>query len=475
MIVLSHAQTGHGLSFDNYNTIYAITTNPAFSVESKSKWQINGFSYNNLNFTDVGEIDPLDLNYLSTPSGFNGISYDTNFEASSTTNTAFSERDWLLPSVIYKLSDKIAIGLAWRSRVITNYSDFNGGFFEVVNQGEETQSTPENYPSTRQNFTNTSHHWGELGVNFAVSIINTDNHVIKLGGTVKWLRGQGVINIKGENFETSLTNNNQLEIRSGSTLTYLNTFENTENQGSDIISTDITSNIFGGPFQNFFSNKLSNNNFGGDAGLVWEIRTKATNRLDRGLSESSVNLYKIKISGSLLDLGLITYDKDPNGNKANVLNDLLNVENNLSTTLQNFNTRGALINILRQNIGTNVNREQQRGEVKVALPTSLNLNIDYLLSNAKNLYLNLNYTHPIRENTDDFANQRMQLITLTPRIEHPNWSIYAPISYGAETDLGFGLGGRYKFITAGVALNQFINQGGFNYVYIGINQSLIKL
>lgn len=461
---LSYAQSGHGFSFDNYNSIYALTINPAFSVESKAKWQVNGLSYNTLSFTDVGEISPFDLNYLSAPNGFDGIDYSTNFPPEETQNNMHLERDWLLPTVTYKFNDRISAGLVLRSRALVNYSNFNGSLFEVVNLGASTVSTVESYPNTPFNFTNTAHYWNEVGLNLAISIINNDNHIIKIGGTGKWLMGQGVVNVTGTNVQSNLNALNQLTISSG-TITYLNTFESEE---------DTESNVLLGPFQSFFNSTSTSSNFGGDAGLVWEIRTSNTNRLERGLSESAVNLYKVKLSASVLDLGSITYDTDVNDNvspQRGVLNDTYDV-NGLTVPVSNF-PQNNLVEVLEDNAASDeVSRNQPRGEVKVALPTSLNVNVDYLIKSDNNYYVNINYLHPIRENEEDFSNQRMQLLAVTPRFEKPDWSIYVPISYGFETDFGIGIGGRYKYVTAGFSIPEL---GGINYVYVGFNAPLIKL
>jgi len=461
---LSYAQSGHGFSFDNYNSLYALTINPAFSVESKAKWHVNGFSYSNINFTNIGEIDPINFTYLSTPNGFDGIDYGSNFPPEETQNNMHTERDWLLPSVIYKFNDRISAGLVLRSRALTNYTGFNGALLEIVNVGEATNSTVETYPNTPFNFTNTAHYWNEVGLNFAVSIPINDSNIFKIGGTAKWLMGQGVVNVTGNNVQSSLNALNQLTISSG-TITYLNTFESEE---------DTESNVLLGPFQNFFNSTSTSSNFGADVGLVWEIRTSNTDRLERGLSESAVNLYKVKLSASVMDLGSITYDTDVNDNvnpQRGVLNDTYNV-NGLTVPVSNF-AQNNLVEVLENNSSSSeVSRNQPRGEVKAALPTALNVNVDYLVNNDNNIYVNANFVQPVRKNEDDFSNQRMQLLTVTPRLEKPNWSVYVPISASFEnSDFAVGLGARYKYVTAGIAIPEL---GGVSFIYFGFNAPLIK-
>ena len=111
-------QTSQGLSFDNYNGIYNVTTNPAFSVESKSKWHINGLSYTSLNFTDIGVNDALSIDYNKSPNGFNAVSFEENTTSNQVLHNAFTEQEWLLPSVIFKPSDRLAFGLLLRARQV---------------------------------------------------------------------------------------------------------------------------------------------------------------------------------------------------------------------------------------------------------------------------------------------------------------------------------------------------------------------
>ena len=190
------------------------------------------------------------------------------------------------------------------------------------------------------------------------------------------------------------------------------------------------------------------------------------------MSEAAVNLYKLKVAAAIVDMGSITYDTNPNTKQA-VVNDTYQISQ-LQLTTSDFPDKN-LITVLREETGSAVNRRQPRGEVKVALPTAVNLNVDYLFNANQNIYINVNYMHPIRENTDTFSNQRAQMVTVTPRMENPNWSFYLPLSYGVDSGFAGGIGGRFKFLTAGLSVSNFVNDGGLNYVFIGINQTLFKL
>ncbi|GGG40271.1 hypothetical protein GCM10011414_07230 [Croceivirga lutea] len=468
----SFGQTSQGLSFDNYNGIYNIATNPAFSVESKSKWHINGLSYSSLNFTAIGVNDALSLEYNKSPNGFNAISFEENNTSNENLHNAFTEQDWLLPSVIFKPTERLAFGLLLRARQLTNYSNFSGKFWQGLNAktGFENTGPIQNDPHT---FVNTSHSWSEVGLNISYTLVNSDKHLIKIGGTAKLLLGQGVVNIRGDNFSISKTqeNPNQVTI-SADSLKYLNTYENPFNSNADIITQIDENNIFAGPFNSFFNSTSTSGNLGGDAGLVWEYRPSTTNRLDRGVSEAAVNLYKLKVAAAIVDLGSITYETNPNTDGA-IVNDTYQISQ-LPLATSDFPDEN-LIAVLREETGEEVNRSQPRGEVKVSLPTAVNVNVDYLFSANQNIYINVNYMHPIRKNTDAFSNQRNQMVTVTPRMENPNWSFYLPLSYGVDSGFAGGIGGRFKFITAGLSVSNFVNEGGLNYLFIGINQTLFKL
>lgn len=454
-------QTNHGFSYDNYSGIYSTIANPANAVESKHRLHFNGVSYNRLGATDFGEVNFLDIE--QNPNGFNGIDYPEELAGATNDNFLVSNSDILLPSVLWNFHPKHAIGLLLRSRSFSDYNGFNGQFWKDVNN-DFTEGTQSN-SFQNSTFNNTVHSWNEVGLNYAIVLLNTNYHFVKLGGTFKLLLGSGGAEFRGENlnggYSESSTGN--LSLESGE-ITYLNTqFKNPE-LGNESV------NFLLSPFKNF---STKNTGIGGDVGLVYEWRPRETNNVGVRNNAGAVNTYKLRLSASILDMGTITYAKDSKDIIQNTFN--INPSNNANINIPKSEVENiGFISALR-NANISENNDPQQGAATFALPRSLNLGLDYILFNDKNYYVNINYVLPLTDTKEAYANTRTKLITLTPRYETRKLSIYLPVSYGADTGFFAGAGVRYGPVTLGTAaLTGMFDMGNVRHVYVGINLPLLE-
>tara|TARA_R110002051_G_scaffold180913_3_gene250402 strand:+ start:64961 stop:66364 length:1404 start_codon:yes stop_codon:yes gene_type:complete len=443
------SQTGHGLSFDNYNGIYGSTTNPANTAQSKYRWHVNGLSYNNMGTADFGAIDYIDIE--AHPNGFNGLNFNDNIDNSSDNNFMISDSDVMLPSVLYNINDKHAVSLILRSRAFSDYSNFNGQFFADLNNGFET-AEGNTFNST---FNNTNHYWGEIGLNYALVLVNSNYHFIKIGGTAKYLMGSQAVEARGT-LEGSYTTGTSGNV----------TFTNV-----DLVYLKTTKEDLPNESQKFYTNAFENfgNNGsgkGGDIGIVYEWRPRETNRVDVRSNAGAVNTYKLKISAAILDIGSIKY-------KTTIQKDSLftNSQSQIST---NDISNDGLIKTLKDN--PNISENPQQGEVTFALPRSLNIGLDYIIFNDKNYYVNLNYIKSLTKAEDVYTNSRLDLITLTPRYETQKLSVYLPITYEQNSsDIYAGFGVRYGPITIGsAALSSLVTDGKMKHLYFGLNLPLFQ-
>ena len=210
---------------------------------------------------------------------------------------------------------------------------------------------------------------------------------------------------------------------------------------------------------------MNGSGIGGDIGLVYEWRPRETNRVGVRNSSRAVNIYKLKISAAVLDIGSVNYKGE---------NDDILLRNFVpNTTIATPTSVQELFTSLITNNGAQ--NPQERGNVTFALPRSLNIGLDYIIFNDKNYYLNLNYIKGLNSTEDEYANTRLDLITLTPRFETRDFSAYLPISYEATTGIYAGLGIRYKYVTVGcAALNTFVSNKPLNHIYFGINLPILE-
>jgi hypothetical protein len=454
-----YSQIGHGFSFDNYNGIYGATTNPAHTTQSKYRWHINGLSFNQTGIADFGAIDYFDIE--ANPNGFNGLNFSENIDQSTNANFMVSDTDVMLPSVLYNISDKHAVGLIFRSRVFSDYSNFNGQFFADLDNKFENAESGE-FNST---FNNTSQHWKEIGLNYALVLVNSNYHFIKIGGTAKYLIGSKAVEARG-----TLTGNYTSGTSGDVTFTsvdlaYLNTTkDNLQNSAEKFYS-----NAFG----NFDNN---GSGYGGDIGIVYEWRPRETNRVDVRSNAGAVNTYKLKISAAILDIGSIKYSKSNKNDPEKSINQqnlIIEQNSNAAISKSDIVTDG-LVAALSRN--ANISLNPQQGEVTFALPRSLNIGLDYIIFNDKSYYVNLNYIKSLTKNEDLYTNSRLDLITLTPRYETQKFSLYLPITYEQNSsDIYAGFGVRYGPITIGsAALSSLVMDGKMKHLYFGLNLPLFQ-
>jgi hypothetical protein len=460
-------QLNHGLSFDNYGGIYGVVANPANSVESKHKLHVNAISYNNWNYADFGAVDLL--NVETNPNGFNGLDFSKNISDPTKANNMTSNRDVMLPSILWGFHEKHAVSLILRSRSFADYQNFDGNLWAQLNE-PITEIT--GGVSGESNFNNTVHHWDEVGLNYAFVVFKSNYHFLKFGGTIKYLSGRGGVELSGidPNNNTdprpngSITANETGSSVSEAEFAYLNTFTN------ELPQPNFTSDQ-----PNAISNAFSLQNkgwgIGGDLGFVYEWRPRETNRVGVRNSSSGVNTYKLRISASVLDLGTVNYEGfeggDNNINRRTYSVDSPALPISTNNLEEFFDTLG----------GSNTATPPiQQGSVSFALPRSLNIGLDYIIFNDKNYYINLNYVHPLTNVEDAFSNMRMQLMTLTPRFETRDFSAYVPITYGVvSSSIHAGIGVRYKYITAGcAALSSFVQDKPLNHIYVGLSLPILE-
>jgi hypothetical protein len=454
------AQVNHGFTYDNYGGIYGVVANPANSVESKHKLHVNAISYNHWNYADFGSVNLLSVE--TNPNGFNGLDFSQNTDKPSKDNTMTSNRDVMLPSILWGFHEKHAVSLVLRSRSFTDYQNFDGNLWARLNEptAEITGGV-----AGQSNFNTTEHHWDEVGLNYALVLLNTDYHFLKFGGTIKYLSGRGGVEVSGIDPELSgtISANEAAETVNNVDFSYLNTFDNNR-ENSDLKDPDLfISNAFG--FQN------EGSGIGGDLGMVYEWRPRETNRVGVRNTRSVVNTYKLRISASVLDIGNVTYSKD----KKNIRLRAFEVSSDANAPSITTNSLDSFFNSLGDNTNTTENPIQQ-GSVSFVLPRSLNIGLDYIIFNDRNYYLNLNYVQPLTKIDDAYANTRMQLLTLTPRYETRDFSAYFPITYGVTTSsIHAGIGVRYKYLTAGcAALSSFVQDKPLNHIYVGLSLPILE-
>lgn len=390
---ISVSQSYLGYNTDNYSGLHGVVYNPGAIADSRVKTEINIVSASSIIATDYTYLTLSNISSILGDDGFNGLD-----RFPSDQNEILVNVDVLGPSFMFSLNEKSSIGLITRIRLVSNFNNVNGELFEGIYDGFPV----DDFNFQQENLDFTTHAWGEVGLAYGRVLVNKPNSILKTGVTLKYVVGggalQGSSNSLSGNFNT---NTNQVALQGD--------FAYAISYSDDQEATDYFSEISPG--------------FGADVGFVYEYRSNKSLAASNNNNPRGFNQYKLKVGLSILDIGSINY------NGSEVTNYTVNTDVNAQALEDDF------IEALDNSTTQNTTNES----IKVSLPTSIHLNIDYNL--YKKFYLNLDINNGLVSKDAFFNNNRLNLITLTPRYESRVFGAYLPISTSSlgKTTLGAGI------------------------------------
>jgi len=379
-----NAQSNFGLETDNYGGLHSAIKNPANSADGRSKIDVNLYSASVILATDYTN---LTLDNVNTIIG--GDSFESLERFPSSNNEILANVDFLGPSFLFSLDEKRSMGLINRIRVMGNFNNINGELFESVYDGFPTN----NFDFEQSNLDFTIHAWSEIGLHYSqVFLSESKNNFLKGGVTLKYLLGGGAAQGSSDNLQGNYqTTNDQVNL-SGD-FAYAITYD--ENQESESYFSELTPGI------------------GMDLGFVYEYRTTESQAAANADNIRAFNKYKLKIGLALTDIGSINYK------------DVETTNYTIDGTVSSQDLEADFTTTLEDNFISN----SSRNDIKVSLPTNLNLNLDYHLN--KKFYLNLDLNQSLVKKDKFYNNNRLNLLTLTPRYESRFLGAYLPISYSS--------------------------------------------
>jgi hypothetical protein len=391
---LANAQSFIGYDTDNYNGITGVTVNPANIADARVQIDFNLLSTSTMIANDYVGLSLSNVQQLIDGGDFTGLN-----TFASNQNSVLANVEVLGPSFMFNLNEKHSVGLLSRVRFINNYNNINGNLLEGVVDGFPT----EDFSFNQNNLDGTTHIWGEIGLSYGrVLYYDYDKHYLKAGVTLKYLLGMGVAQGKSRSLSGNYSAGND-EVSLNGDFSYVISYDE-EQEFSDYLK-----NLSPG--------------YGMDIGFVYEYRTRESRRADADDNPRALNKYRAKIGVSLLDFGQINYK------------DLEQTEYTVNGTVSADDAEADFVDALENNF-TEITTV---GDVKVALPTSLKVNIDYKV--VPKIYVNLDINQTLVKKDSPFNNNRLNLMTLTPRLETRFFSAYLPFSYSqlGKTAIGAGI------------------------------------
>ncbi len=381
--IFSFAQNYIGLHADNYKGVHGVLFNPASIVNSPFKTDINI-----IGFSIVADNDIYNL-------GFDTDFDDVSISDFSNNSNLYLNTDFLGPSFMMNINKNNSIAVYTRARAFFNGNDINGELFDSF--FDDFSDNP-SFDISEDGFSIIGHSWGEIGFSYATVLLDKPEHKITAGGTLKYLRGIGSASVSSDDFRVAYDSNTNTVDTSGE-LTYYSTF-------------DVSDDDF---------DVANANGFGADFGFTYEWK-KLTDEAEL----SGFNNYKLKFGLSIMDIGHIKYEmfehKQYFVNGIDIDESIFDDED-LQDVLETLYTS----NDLEKN-------------VKISLPTSMNLQADWNINNKffVNMFSNISLV-----SKDGTSTNMVNQFILTPRFETKIFTAQLPFTYSSYGNLKAGLGFRF--------------------------------
>jgi len=328
-----------------------------------------------------------------------------------------------LPSFMIKTKNWGTIGFIPRVRTYANADNVSAEFSQALADGfENSELFDINF--LNQQFDMTVMSWQEYGITWAKEIKRNKQRKVTFGLTPKILIGNGAA---FATFQADTLSN------IGSGVISISEFNMAYGYSSNL--DDVANSDYKWKKGNTF-------NFGLDIGVEYTHYYKNDYQLAFSkylklyrANNREKDIYKYKLSFSLLDIGRIKYDHGrDNAQSSELLNNVNSID--ITTLRGTFGNPDAL----RDSLNNLVVLDELTGSYTVGLPTSFQAGVDYHIKGGSfinaNLGLNVSGLKWADYTVYDLTN-----LTITPRWENHWLGFHAPIyaNFKGTTNLGFGM------------------------------------
>lgn len=446
------AQDFPGFRTGNYTGVNGVFFNPANIADSRYRWDVNLVSINTLVGNNQASFRLKDIGHtLNGDSIRNQVFGDKAGEASGNFNL-----NVVGPSVMFNTGRKMAFALTTRARALVNINKLDGKLAKKLIDDYENDASLPYTLNSNNNMQLSGNGWMEFGASVARILVDKGPHFVKGGITLKYLAGAANAHIYLNQLKGTL-NNDAIQDK-----VYLSNASGRIGVGfaganvDDFKVQDLTA--------------FESTGFGGDIGFVYEFRPQpAAYKYNDSLWRRDLNKYKLRVGIAILDIGSIKYKKDMNrsgaydmhvtGSNRFYLNDLT------SEDLDNYNTFFKNHPQFFSPVATNAD-----ATYKVSLPTTLNVDVDYHVSNG--FYLNVATQIALTKmDNKPYNSQYYSGFTFVSRFESRAFGVFVPVNYNELTKLNAGLSFRAGpvFVGSGSVLTALVGNSKQADFHIGIH------
>jgi|HubBroStandDraft_2_1064218.scaffolds.fasta_scaffold12172_2 outer membrane protein OmpA-like peptidoglycan-associated protein len=404
LCVTAYTQSYIGYGYDNYSGVNGMLLNPGSLADGKYKVNINlfavsAFAGNNAYEINRDKLFSFHLGGLKEGNGYDKVA-NTDFKY------VYFNTDVLGPSATINLTKKDALGLITRMRTIGNEYNLGNPLFQLMGTANPAFYNTNIINRSLQAKMNA---FAEVGVAYGRVLMKDDHSELKVGITGKYIAGIAYGSFSSGPLQMEIDPTNTIISMTGTVTAQYSS--NLDNLGS------------GANIQNAL-NGQAGHGFGGDVGLVYEVK-----RHDNPEEE------KLRLGFSVTDIGQMSYHNSPNGAMYT-----LNVDGHNTSELQKQGSESMNAYFTRLKTQGLIDVTSPPNSATVKLPTALHVNFDYNI--FERLYINADILVNMLSETNPISPNYITTATVTPRLEKKWISIYSPVSYNVEGQLNWGAGVR---------------------------------
>ena len=400
------AQSYLGYHSSTYAGVYGIVTSPADILNHRFRGDINlagvsSYVGNNIFTFRYKAVNDENLTYPDSVKRMGKLNFNT---------------DVFGPSVLIKLSDKHAIAVTTRARVMANVHGISSQLLNSITQGIDVN----NNRLATGNVTANVHAWKEIALTYSRQIANTDYSVWKAGISLKYLGGIAALSVSSNNL--AFTRDSIVD-PTGKKDAFVNA------QGNIALSYTKNIDSLSDNVNDYLSFK--NPGVGIDIGVSYEYRDEMQ-VYQTAYSDRTAN-YIWKLGASITDIGFIRYNKQ----QANSF--VVNFSGNTYTTDQLEPPSDSSDVYQLNNYYKNLFKARAESSAfTMQLPTTLHLTYDRFFNKALGVQALINVPLIFPRISYYAGNYNPVSVIITPRAEAPWGGFYLPVSYNSISGVKAG-------------------------------------
>ena len=422
------AQSYIGLNTSNHAGVIGATIHPASIEDYPKKFDMVFLGVNLYGENNFGKVS-RDRAFLN----FNFSDLTGSLFRNDKSKYAILDVEVTLPSFMFKTKNWGTIGFIPRVRTYANADNVSAAFSETLADSFEN-SELFNINYLNQHFDMTAMSWQEYGLTWAKTIKRNKHKRVTLGVTPKLLIGNGA----------------------AFTTFQADTLSNIDTGTIDLAGFNIAygySGNFDGVADDGYKWKKGNKfNFGLDIGVEYTHyhKTDYQPAFSKYLklyrtNNNEKDIYKYKLSFSILDIGRIKYAHgSQNAQASNLLNNVNAID--ITTLKGTFGDPNAL----RDSLNSLLVLEDLTGSYTVGLPTSVQAGVDYHLRGGAFINANLALNITALKGAD-YTTHELSNLTITPRWENHWLGFHTPIYANFKGTTNLGLGMRVGPVALGIS------------------------